>query len=149
MKKFKEFIDDSTKPHIDNMRKKYVDSLVPVPDMHIFVTRTPMGGSQSLDTALHFAEKLGEDWRIPTTEELDELLDRRDELKLAKPFTGDNENLYNYRYWCSGETNYVCHVGEHTFDSRIGDSYVFYVKDFNEAEKQKYSGAKWGKQYGI
>lgn len=151
--KYVKLFEDFTKSSsaFDKVKEIYEESLVPVPDMHFYVTKTPMGGPQTLDTTKHFLEIFGKEWRMPTDEELEELLERKDELGLEKPFTGDNQNLWNYRYWVtnSDKTKYGVHVGNHLFDSTTGESWAFYIKEFNDKEKAKYLGAKHGKQYGI
>ena len=152
MKHVKLFEDyTNSRSAFDQVKSVYIKSLIPVPDMGFYVTKTPMGGPQLLDTTKYFLEIFGKEWRMPTSEELEELLERKDELGLEKPFTGDNENLWNYRYWVanSDSTKYGVHVGNHAFDSITGESHAFYIKEFNESEKQKYLGAKHGKQYGI
>jgi hypothetical protein len=148
VKLFEEYVNESA---FDEVKSMYEKSLIPVPDLHFYVTKTPMGGPQLLDTTKYFLEIFGKEWRMPTDEELDELLERKDELGLEKPFTGDSENIWSYRYWVTNSNNskYAVHVGQHIFDSTTGESYAFYIKDFSEAEKQKFFGAKHGKQYGI
>jgi len=151
MKHIKLFEDYNKSSSFDEVKSMYIKSLVPVPDMHLYVTRTPMGGPQLLDTTKYFLDLFGKEWRMPTDEELEELLERKDELELTKPFTGDNENIWSYRYWVtnSGDKKYAVHVGQHAYDSLTGEAHAFYIKDFNEEEKAKYLGAKHGKQYGI
>ncbi len=150
IKLFEDYVNESS---FDEVKSMYEKALVPVPDMHFYVTRMPMGGPQLLDTTKYFLDLFGKEWRMPTNEELEELLERKDELGLEKPFTGDSENLWTYRYWVTNSDYarryYGCHVGNHMFDTVTGESHAFYIKDFNEAEREKFLGAKHGKQYGI
>lgn len=146
IKLFEEYVNEST---FDEVKSIYEESLIPVPDMHLYVTKTPMGGPQQLNTTKHFLFLFGKEWRMPTDAELEELLERKDELGLEKPFTGDNENLWNYRYWVTDNSKYVVHVGNHIFDTTVGESHAFYVKDFNEEEKKQWLGKKAGKKFGL
>lgn len=146
VKLFEDYINETV---FDEVKSMYIEALIPVPDMHFYVTKTPMGGPQKLSTTKHFLEIFGKEWRMPTNEELDELLERKNELGLDKPFTGHDENLWNYRYWVTHGEKYVVHAGQHIYDSCVGESHAFYIKDFDEAEREKFLGAKYGKQYGI
>jgi hypothetical protein len=138
--------------------------LVPVPVLGVYVTRNSIGPSQqgipeidSFLKVLNNCYPYGVNaWRLPDSEEIMYIYEHQDEIGMLTEYPADSKSrdMKHHEYWLGevvegGLQLYFSYGAiKGTANHRWLHSAIL-VKEFNEAEKKKYAGAKIGKQYGI